>query len=794
MSSVVAGDATARPGRVEFVVRGMTCAACAARVEQRLNAIEDVVATVNLATERATVTAPPAMPVEELVAAIKRAGYDAEPVTGFLGEEPADPGTPTGATETTSPDASTARYLLRRLVVAAVFFIPLSDLSVLVSLFPADRFPGWQWVLIGIAAPVVLWAAWPFHRAALRNARHRTATMDTLVSLSVIAATGWSLYAMFALDQARVTASPYYELFHAAGGGIYLEVAASVVTFLLAGRFYEARARRTASEAMRELARSGASDCCVLNDEGSEERRPAAGLRAGERVVVRPGERVPADGTVLFGESALDRSMMTGESVPADVAAGDSVTAGSVVVSGRLIVRADKVGNDTTLAHLIALVDRAQSEKSAVQRVADRICGVFVPAVLALSALTLAGWLLGGAPAERAFSAALAVLIIACPCSLGLATPAALMVACGRGAELGIFIKGYRALESSRSADTVLFDKTGTITTGQMRVTEVVAADGTSREEVLRLAGAVEQASRHPVAGAIASLAGSEFGPLPQAAAFESLTGLGARGLACGHEIVVGRPALLTDGGQAVPAVLASAVAAWERSGQSAVLVGWDDAVTGAIAVGDTVKPSAAEAVAECRRLGLRTILVSGDSEAAARAVADRTGITEVVAEALPDRKIGLIGDLRAQGRSVAMVGDGVNDGPALAAADLGIALGTGTDVAISAADIIVMRDDLLAVTEAIGLARATMRTIRQNLGWAFCYNIAAIPVAAAGLCNPLIAAAAMALSSAFVVSNSVRLRQFGVPARHPWWNPVPSAPAGAKIPSRPPQPMIKSR
>jgi P-type Cu+ transporter len=774
MSSAVAGDATAPPGTVEIAVRGMTCAACAARIEQKLNAIEDVVATVNLATERATVTMPRAIPVDDLVAAIKRAGYDAEPVTRFASGEPAGDA---GAARP-GADADTASYLLRRLVVAAIFFIPLSDLSVLLSLFPADRFPGWQWVLIGIAAPVVVWAAWPFHLAALRNARHGTCTMDTLVSLSIVAASGWSLYAMFALDQHRITASPFYELFHAAGGGIYLEVAASVTTFLLAGRFYEARARRTAGEAMRELARSGASDACVLHEDGREERLPAAMLRAGQRFIVRPGERVAADGTVLFGESALDRSMMTGESVPADVATGDSVTAGSVAVSGRLIVRADKVGNDTQLAHLIALVDRAQAEKSATQRVADRICAVFVPVVLVLSALTLAGWLLAGAPAERAFSAALAVLIIACPCSLGLATPAALMVACGRGAELGIFIKGYRALESSRSADTVLLDKTGTITTGQMRVTEVVAADGTDRDEVLRRAAAVEQASQHPVARAIASLARSEFGPVPQAAGFESLTGLGARGTVAGQEVVVGRPALLAGRGLAVPAALASAVSEWERSGQTAVLTGWDGAATGAIAVSDTVKPSAAEAVGELRRLGLRTILVSGDAEATARAVADQAGIIEVVAEALPDRKIGLVDDLRAQGRSVAMVGDGVNDGPALAAADLGIALGTGTDVAISAADLIVMRNDLLAVPEAITLARATMRTIRQNLGWAFCYNIAAIPIAAAGLCNPLIAAGAMALSSAFVVSNSVRLRRFGVSASHRWWSPFPASPA----------------
>ncbi len=462
MSSSVAGEATARPGTVELSVSGMTCAACAARIEKKLNALEGVTATVNLATEKATVVMSAALTAADLIRAVQDAGFDAEVSSRRAGSPPEQ-----GRDTALRADAGTARYLRRRLIVAGIFFIPLSDLSVLLSLVPADRFPGWQWVLIALAAPVVLWAAWPFHRAALRNARHGAVTMDTLVSVGVVAACGWSGYAMFALDRSRTTVSPVYELFHASGGGIYLEVAASVTTFLLAGRFYEARARRTAGEAMRELAASAVSEVSVLSGDGGERRLPVADLRPGQRFVVRHGERVAADGTVESGFSAVDRSMMTGESVPVDVGQGDSVTAGSIAVSGRLVVRADKTGDDTQLAHLIALVDRAQSEKAAVQRVADRISAVFVPAVIALSVLTLAGWLLAGSPAERAFSAALAVLIIACPCALGLATPAALMVACGRGAELGIFIKGYRALESSRAADTVVLDKTGTVTTGR---------------------------------------------------------------------------------------------------------------------------------------------------------------------------------------------------------------------------------------------------------------------------------------------------------------------------------------
>ena len=770
------GGAAPAPREVGLSIGGMTCAACAARVQKKLNALDEVSATVNFATGRAIVTAPESVPVQRLIDAVTAAGYQA----GLPGQAPDSPADP-AQVRLPGPEAARVRDLRRRLVVALVFFIPLSDLSVLWSLFPWSRFPGWQWILLVTAAPVVIWSAWPFHAAALRNARHGTATMDTLVSLGITAACAWSVYAMFVLDQDQAGMSVAQMLLHASGGGIYLEVAASVTTFLLAGRWYEARARRDAGDAMRELAEAGARDACLLAPDGTERRIPASQLRPGDRFVVRPGERIAADGEVEFGESAVDRSMMTGEPVPADAAEGDTVTAGTVVVTGRLVVRAVKVGRDTQLAHLVTLVEQAQSQKAAIQRLADRISGVFVPAVLAASVLTLAGWLLAGSPVEHAFSAALAVLIIACPCALGLATPAALMVACGRGAQLGIFITRYEALESSRTVDTVVLDKTGTVTTGVMAVADVAAADGISREELLRQAGAVEQASEHPVAAAISEAAQGELGPLPEATRFLAMPGLGARGSVHGHDVIIGRAGLLTDLGMDIPAGLAGWCASQEAAGHTVVLAGWDGAVRGAVAVADTVKPSAVTAVAGLRRLGLRTVLLTGDSEATARAVGAQVGTDEVIAGALPDQKVAMLRELQACGHRVAMVGDGINDGPALAAADLGIALGTGTDVAISAADLIVLRDDLGAVPDAIQLSRATLGVIRGNLAWAFGYNIAAIPLAALGFLNPLIAGAAMALSSAFVVGNSVRLRHFGRPTAAV---PGGSEPAPAPVPA----------
>jgi Cu+-exporting ATPase len=730
---------------IELSVTGMTCAACAVRVQKKLAKLDGVTASVNYATGAAHVTAPAAIPVEALTTAVEAAGYSAQLAT------PDD-----------DRDSAAARHtagLWHRLIVALVFFVPLTDLSLTLSLIPSVRFPGWPWVLIACAAPVALWSAWPFHQAALKNVRHGTFTMDTLVSLGITAACAWSIWAMFTLDGRTAGQSGWQELLHGSGGGIYLEVAATVTTFLLAGRLYEARARRNAGLAMRELAGSGARDVALLSTDGTERRVPVAELRPGDMFVVRPGETIAADGEVLFGQTAVDRSMMTGESVPAETIEGDTVIGGTVVLTGRLVVRATRVGADTQLAQLVRLVEQAQGQKASIQRLADRICGVFVPAVLASAVLTLAGWLLAGAAPGHAVSAGLAVLIIACPCALGLATPAALVAACGRGAQLGIFIKGYQALESSRAVDTVVLDKTGTVTTGRMTLAHLQPAPGVSRPDLLRYAGAVEQASEHAVAAAITEAAGPD--PLPAAERFRALPGLGASGLVDGHEVIVGRSRLLTDRGLSIPADLTAACQSWEQSGCTSVLVAWDGEVRGALAVTDTVKPSAAPAVAALRALGLHPILLTGDNRATADAVAAAVGIDEVIAETLPDGKAAVITGLRARGHAVAMVGDGVNDAPALAAATIGLALGSGTDVAMSAADLILLRDDLTVAADAIRLSRATFRTIRHNLAWAFGYNLAALPLAALGLLNPIVASAAMTLSSVFVVWNSLRLGRF---------------------------------
>ena len=761
---MTAAPAITQMVQVELVIGGMTCAACAARVQAKLNKLGGVTASVNLSTERAWVSAPPAVSAPDLIAVVEAAGYTAD-VAAPPGQDAEE--------DAAAADEAAVRRLRRRLILALVFFVPLTDASLMLSVFPWTRFPGWQWLLVALAVPVATWAAWPFHAAALRQARHLSCSMDTLVSLGIVAACGWSAYAMFVLDRGRGGPSGLANLLHGSGGGIYLEVAASVTTFLLAG-LYEARARRNAGQAMRDLAAASAKDVCVLGDDETEHWIPAGRLRAGQRFVVRPGERIAADGEVLSGGSAVDRSMMTGESVPVDAAAGDAVTGGTIALTGRLVVRADKVGKDTQLAHLIALVEQAQAGKAGIQRIADRICAVFVPAVLACAALTLAGWLLAGSPAGHAVSAALAVLIIACPCALGLATPAALVVASGRGAQLGVFIKGYQALESSRAINTVVLDKTGTVTTGRMTVTAVQAVPGTSRTDLLRYAGSVEQASEHAVAAAITTLARAEApaaapagtaAPAVLAAAdgFTALPGLGARGVVDGREVTVGRTALFAQRGPEVPAGLAAWCRDREQAGCTTVLVAWNGVVRGAFAVTDTAKPSAAAAVTRLRALGLRPVLLTGDNAATAQAVAAAAGIDEVISEALPAVKARVITDLQAGGRSVAMVGDGVNDGPALAAARLGLALGSGTDVAIVAADMILLRDDLEAVPDAIALARATFRTIRRNLAWAFCYNVLAIPLAALGFLNPLVAAATMTLSSVFVVWNSLRLRRFAV-------------------------------
>jgi cation-transporting P-type ATPase A/B/Cu+-exporting ATPase len=746
---------------VELAVRGMTCTACASRIEGRLNKLDHVIARVNYATEKATVEAPAELGVQALIDVIERVGYAAEPV------RPAGSGTSSGDSAQ-APDDPHVRYLRRRLIVALCLFMPLADLSIMFSLIPVIRFPGWQWILVVLAAPVALWAAWPFHRAALKNLRHGSFSMDTLVSTGITAACAWSVYAMFFRDGSRSQPGGLPGLIHSSGGAIYFEVAAGVTTFLLAGRFFEAKAKLRAGDAMRVLAAAGAKEVTVLGADETERRIPVTELAVGERFLVRPGETIAADGEVLLGDSAVDVSMMTGESVPAEVSAGDSVTGGTVALTGRLIVAAVRVGRDTQLAHLIRLVERAQAEKAGIQRLADRIAGVFVPVVLALAALTAAGWLLHGGPAERAVNAALSVLIIACPCALGLATPTAVLVASGRGAQLGIFIKSYQAMETARLIDTVVLDKTGTVTSGQMTVTGVVTSAGTERSTLLRNAGAVEQASEHAVAAAISSTARAELGPLPQPGGFIALPGLGARGIVEGREVIVGRAKLLHERGLEFRADLTAQCERWEHDGATTVLAGWDGQVRGAIAVADMVRPSAAGAVAELRGLGLRTVLLTGDNAATARAVAAEVGVDEVIAGVLPDEKAAMIAGLRAGGHRVAMVGDGSNDGPALAAADLGLALGSGTDVAINAADLILLRADLGVVPDAIALSRATLATIRRNLGWAFGYNVAALPLAAFGLLNPLIAGAAMSLSSVFVVSSSLRLRRFGAQGASP--------------------------
>jgi cation-transporting P-type ATPase A/B/Cu+-exporting ATPase len=733
---------------VSIAIGGMTCGACAARIERRLNELDGVEASVNFASERARVALSADIPVQKLVDEIRSAGYSAEHV-----EELAQ------ATNDDPEADLRVRSLGRRLVVSALIFMPLCDLSVAFSLVPLLRFPGWQWLLVALASPVLSWAAWPFYKAAVRNARHRTSTMDTLVSLGIVAATTWSLYAMFWRDTSRTPRSWLFVLAHQSGGAIYLDVAAGVTTFLLAGRYFEALCKRRSGDALRSLAAVGAKDVAVLDATDVERRLPVAQLEVGDRFVVRPGETVATDGEVVFGYSAIDRSALTGESMPVDVVPGDRVVGGTVSVGGRLVVRATSVGRDTQLAHMVRLVENAQNEKAAVQRLADRISGVFVPSVLAIALATLVAWLLIGGSSEHAFSAAISVLIIACPCALGLATPTALLVASGTGARLGIFFKGYQALEASRQVDTVVLDKTGTITEGKMAVTDVEVAPGIERASLLLWAGALEQASEHLVARAIAAAAQEALGILPPVEGFAALPGLGARGTVDGHEISVGRAELFVDRMATVPTNLAARCAEWEALGRTAVFVGRNDVIVGAVAIADTIRPSAAAAVRELQALGLHCILLTGDNEPTARAGGAAIGVADVVAGALPAEKVAVIRRLQSEGQSVAMVGDGVNDGPALASADLGLAVGSGTDVAINAADLIIVRDDLRVVATAVGLARRTLKTIRGNLAWAFAYNVAAIPLAACGLLNPLIAAAAMGLSSGFVVWNSSRLR-----------------------------------
>ena len=747
VNSPVAPEST----EVSLLIGGMTCGACATRIEQRLNALDGVEARVNYASERATALLPPEVSVGRLIEEVVAAGYSAE--------------LPAEDRSADAPDEIDVRVraLRRRLFVSALLFMPLCDTSIAFSVAPNLRFPGWQWLMVALAAPVVTWAAWPFYRAAVRAARHRLSTMDTLVSIGIISSTLWSLYAMFWRDSSHVSHSLLFMLAHRSAGAIYLDVAAGVTTFVLAGRYFEAWSRQRSGNALRSLAAVGAKDVGIIDATGFERRRPVSALAVGDRFIVRPGETVATDGEVVFGHSAVDRSVLTGESQPLDVGQGDVVIGGTVSTSGRLIVRATKVGRDTQLAQMLRLVEHAQNEKAAVQRLADRVCNVFVPAVLLIALATLATWLLLGYSSEQAFTAALSVLVIACPCALGLATPAALYVAAGEGARAGIFFKGYRALEASKQVDTVVLDKTGTLTLGKMQVTDIALAPGLEPDTLLRWAGALEQASEHPVAVAIAAQARQDIGALPEVESFVTMPGLGAEGFVEGHQIRIGRRAAAAD---APASDVMARYDEWERQGRTAVLVWCGGAVVGAVAVADTLRESAAPSVQRLQELGLRCVLMTGDNEVTARAVAGSLGITEVVSGALPSDKVDVIRKLQAEGRSVAMVGDGVNDGPALAAADLGLAVGSGTDVAINAADLIVVRDDLRAVASAIDLSRRTLRTIHGNLTWACVYNLAAIPLAAFGLLNPLIAAGAMALSSGFVVWNSSRLRSTTRPVR----------------------------
>ncbi|WP_330480543.1 heavy metal translocating P-type ATPase [Streptomyces sp. NBC_01544] len=797
-SATEAAAPAAASSKAELAIGGMTCASCAARIEKKLNRMDGVTATVNYATEKARVEFGAGTRLDDVIATVEKTGYTAQPLQRPAPTAAASP-VPPPATERTPPadetrptekavtdaagtkdtvdatpparptvtadaadtDAAGALSVLRqRLVVSAVLAAPV----VLLAMVPAFQFDNWQWLSLTLAAPVVVWGGLPFHRASWTNLRHGAATMDTLVSIGTLAAFGWSLWALFFGDAGMTGMRHGFDFTVSRTEGsstIYLEVAAGVITFILLGRYLEAKSKRKAGSALRALMHLGAKDVAVLQG-GTEVRIPVDRLTVGDRFVVRPGEKIATDGAVVEGASAVDASMLTGESVPVDVNVGDAVTGATVNVSGRLVVRATRVGADTQLARMARLVEDAQNGKAAAQRLADRISAVFVPVVLLIALVTLVVWLLLTDDVTAAFTAAVAVLIIACPCALGLATPTALMVGTGRGAQLGILIKGPEVLETTRRIDTIVLDKTGTVTTGRMTLQDIHVATGTDASQTLRLAGALEHASEHPIAQAIATGARERTGTaLPAVQDFVNVPGLGVRGTVDGHQVLVGRPKLLTDAGIGVPEALSAALADAAARGRTAVAVAWDGEARGVLGVADAIKDSSAAAVADLRALGLRPVLLTGDNRAVADSVARAVSIDEVYAEVLPEDKVNVIERLQAEGRSVAMVGDGVNDAAALATADLGLAMGTGTDAAIEASDLTLVRGDLKVAADAIRLSRRTLATIKGNLVWAFGYNVLALPLAAFGLLNPMIAGAAMAFSSVFVVTNSLRLRSF---------------------------------
>jgi Cu+-exporting ATPase len=739
--------------RVELAIGGMTCASCASRIEKKLNRLDGVEASVNFATETATVTYPRTLAVEDLVRTVEATGYQARVPQPAPPRSEAAPAPDEGSA---SPEEVSLR---QRLVVSALLTAPV----LVLAMVPALQVRNWQWLALTLASPVVVWGAWPFHRAAAVNLRHGAATMDTLISLGTAVSYLWSLYALFFGDAGEPGMRMQFRLVAPEGsatGEIYLEVGAALTTFLLAGRYFEARAKRRAGSALRALLHLGAKDAVVVRD-GREQRVGVEQLAVGDLFVVRPGEKIATDGVVVEGTSAVDESMITGESVPVEVGPGRPVVGATVNAGGRLLVRATRVGADTQLAQITRLVTAAQSGKAPVQRLADRVSAVFVPTVILVAVSVFGVWLLLGHSSAAAVTAGVAVLIVACPCALGLATPTALLVGTGRGAQLGILIRGPQVLESTRRVDTVVLDKTGTVTTGSMVLLDAVPAAGVTVADLLRNAGAVEHASEHPIAAAIAAGAAERVGDLPSVSDFAGLPGLGARGRVGAHEVLVGREQLLREAGLSVPAEVGQAVREASARGATAVLVAWDGTVRGALTVADGVKPTSAEAVRRLRALGLRPVLLTGDNRTVARAVAAVVGVDDVIAEVLPADKVSVVKRLQAGGGTVAMVGDGVNDAAALAAADLGIALGTGTDAAIEASDLTLVRGDLTVAADAIRLSRATLATIKGNLFWAFAYNVAAIPLAALGLVTPVLAAAAMAFSSIFVVTNSLRLFRF---------------------------------